>query len=134
MALSSITVKPGQVVSGRYRRGGRGAREVSVEVAAIVPYRYSTMLIGTSMDNGRIIGVYSDCFDPYNVSARPADGDVAELKGYYLTVGSNAFNFLQQVEEEDARWVQAAGGTLVEELAHLEEAVIPVAEAEASNA
>ena len=56
MELSTIQVKPGDVISGRYRRSGRGASDVALEVAAVVSFNYGTLLIGTNMSNGAITG------------------------------------------------------------------------------
>jgi hypothetical protein len=129
MNLSSIQVKPGQVISGPYRRASYSvASHVTVEVAAAVVHGGGTLLVGTSLEGsgaGNVIAVYADCFDPRDVSIRDADGDVVDLTGYYLGANYRAFGFLKRVEPADYEWIEAAGGKAILDYEQLESVQVP---------
>lgn len=118
MKLSSVEVKAGQRVSGRYKRGGRDASDLSIAVAAPIVYRGAGMLVGTNLATGAIIGVYVDAFDPRSVKVEDGvEGDAFDVEGLYLTSGTRAFAFIESVKPEDREWAEALDGKPIESLA-----------------
>lgn len=127
MSLGNVQVKSGQRVAGRYRRGGRNASELKLAVHAVIVYRNATMLIATDLASGRVVSVYAECFDPRAFSV--SDGlkeDALDVSSYYITSGSRAFSFLEELPKEDQEWAAIVGGKPVKAFKHLEYAVIPI--------
>jgi hypothetical protein len=112
--LTQLDVKPGDVISGRYKRAHRDANELRIQVEATIAYRRRGMLVGTNLNlanGGQRIAVYAGGFDPRSVKVEPSDEPVEfDPAGAYLTPSAMAFGFVEQVDEQDREWAELCGG------------------------
>jgi len=116
----------GKVVSGRYKRAGREASEMAIEVSAHVvipdtrgnrvPYYFGTRL--DSAAAGNVMLVRSNCFKPDSVKVAPATSfkpieGLAEGE-WFVTPPSEAnasFAYVERVKDpSDQQWAASLGG------------------------
>jgi hypothetical protein len=118
--LSSIVVKAGDRLTGRYKRSNREATGVDLQVEAAIVYPSTrgpaAMLIGTNLDvagsfGGQRVGLRASCFDPRGLvhTAGFEQSDI-DPDAIYLTPGSDAFAFVEEVKPEDRPWAEMMGG------------------------
>ena len=134
--MNSITVKSGMVVDGRYKRAGRKASLMALEVSAVVeipsnrgPAAYLFGVRTDEANSGKVVAVRSDAFDPRNVvvSDAPESFKALDISDWYTTSGSQSFAFVEELtEEDDQEWSKLQGGLALSDLAIAEAMVYTV--------
>ena len=118
--LATISVKAGDRLTGRYKRSNREANAVDLQVEATIVYSSArgatAMVIGTNLDlagifGGQRVGLRASCFDPRGL-VHTADFEKSDIDpdAVYLTPGSDAFAFVEEVKPEDREWAEMMGG------------------------
>jgi len=115
----------GNVMVGRYKRAGRQAVDVSLEVTAhvalkdrygkVIPYLFGTRLDAGS--EGNVVLMRADCFKPDSVVAEVAKGfkpieGLAEGEWFVTPPGNgDSFAFIERVNDPaDREWAKSLGG------------------------
>lgn len=118
--LSSVEVKAGDKVVGRYKRAGRNAKVIEMHVEATVVRDGVAMLVGTMLDlanGGQRVAVRASAFDPREFKAAKYDEPVKiDLDAVYITASSDSFSFVEEVEERDREWARMLDGQPCSEL------------------
>jgi len=118
--LAVLTVRAGDRLVGRYKRSNREANVVDLQVEATIVFPStrgpSAMLIGTNLDlagtfGGQRVGLRASCFDPRGL-VHTANFEASDIdpEAIYLTPGSDAFAFVEEVKAEDRPWAEMMGG------------------------
>ena len=134
--LMPVAVIVGDRVEGTYKRGGREATFVGIDVLAIAKRGRSTYLIGYAEKGdfaGKITAVVAQAFDPRAVkitAIEDFDADEFDVSTHYFTSGSPSFSFVEEVDPSLVEWVTLVGGELLSDCIIISTAIPVVAEAE----
>jgi len=120
-----VTVTPGSVIEGRYKRANRDSKVVKlgVDKCLLVPDRFGTpvpYIAGTRLDgaqSGMVMALRADCFNPNEVAVTADPEYVALEDGYYINPGNDPmFGFLEHIDNEvDVELALERGGKPVQE-------------------
>lgn len=111
---TTIEVRAGQRIEGRYKAAGANATTMAVEISGVIESQNRTYVIGTRMDGdraGTLVAISPLCFDPRQVEVE----DVEDFEGvdmetiFVSRVFGGPFAFVEQVDAEDVAWAEARG-------------------------
>lgn len=124
--IASITVKPGDRLTGRYKRASREANSVDMQVEACIVFPSvrgpTAMVVGTNLDlasafGGQRVGLRTSCFDPRHLTHTEGyEKPTIDPKDIYVTPSSDVFAFIEEVKPEDHEWAEMLGGTALSQL------------------
>jgi len=116
----------GQIVAGQYKRQGRDAVSMAVEVTADVvmtnargtknPFVFGTRVGADDPNAGAAVLVRLDCFNPYKTELKPAENfkaieGLAEGEWFVTQPGaSDAFAFVERIQDASlVEWAKSIG-------------------------